>query len=153
VEQAKELIEVAGLKQLLPHPNKLPLPRNMDACHARWRKRVIKAASDHGLDFTHGVAAKLINIYLKASFVCGGHHNHPRVRALHPPIDSMLLDALSAQNVGGYRRAWNEARKIRWSNFNSEQYETVVNHIRDAMPNQALWEVEKYWPGHQQHAR
>jgi hypothetical protein len=46
------------------------------------------------LRFTHGIAAKLVNVYLKSVFVCGGRHDHPRVRALHPPIDSLLLDAL-----------------------------------------------------------
>jgi hypothetical protein len=61
----------------------------------------------------------------------------------------VLLDELSAQNIGGFRRVWNEARQIRWSNFNSEQYETVINNIRASMPNQALWEVEQYWRGYQ----
>jgi hypothetical protein len=149
VEQAKEIIEAAGLNQLLADPNNLPLPQDTDTRHREWRNSVITAAERLGLPFTHGVAAKLINIYLKAGFVCGGHHAHANVQALHPPIDSVLLDELSAQNIGGYRRAWNEARRIRWSNFDSHQYETVINNIRNSMPNQALWEVEQYWRGYQ----
>lgn len=149
VEQAKEILEAAGLYQLLDDPNNLPLPQDTDDRHREWRESVIVAASNLGLAFTHGVAAKLINIYLKAGFVCGGHHAHPNVQALHPPIDSVLLDELSAQNIGDNRRAWNQARRIRWSNFDSEQYETVINNIRASMPNQALWEVERYWRGHQ----
>ena len=101
------------------------------------------------LNFTHGVAAKLINIYLKAGFVCGGHHADARVQALHPPIDSVLLAELSAQNVGGFRSFWDETRQIRWSKFDSQQYETVIDNIRISMPNQALWEVEQYWRGYQ----
>lgn len=149
VEQAKEIIEVAGLNQLLADPNNLPLPQDTDTHHREWRNRVIAAAERLGLPFTHGVAAKLINIYLKAGFVCGGHHAHANVQALHPPIDSVLLKELSAQNIGGHRRAWNEARRIRWSNFDSQQYETVINNIRQSMPNQALWEIEQYWRGYQ----
>lgn len=149
VEQAKTILEAAGLNQLLADPNNLPLPQDIDTCHREWRNSVITEAGNRGLTFTHGVAAKLINIYLKAGFVCGGHHAHANVQALHPPIDSVLLDELSAQNIGGNRHAWNEARRIRWSNFDSQQYETVINNIRATMPNQALWEVEQYWRGYQ----
>ena len=149
VEQAKTILEAAGLDHLLADPNILPLPQDTDARHREWRNSVIAAARNLGLTFTHGVAAKLINIYLKAGFVCGGHHGHASVQALHPPIDSVLLDELSAQDIGSRRRAWNEARRIRWSNFDSQQYETVINNIRASMPNQALWEVEQYWRGYQ----
>ena len=58
------------------------------------------AAKDRGLDLTHGVAAKLINIYLKATFVSADHQDSPRVRAIHPPIDSILLDSLYEQPYG-----------------------------------------------------
>jgi hypothetical protein len=149
VEQGKAILETAKLNQLLAGPNNLPLPEETDIKHREWRRSVIGAAKEHELLFTHGVAAKLINIYLKASFVCGGYHDHARVRALHPPIDGLLLNELSAQNVGGFRDVWNEARKIRWSKLNSEQYENVISKIRQAMPNNALWEVEKYWRGYQ----
>ena len=63
----------------------------MDEEHRRWRAVVKKAAKFEGLNFTHGVAAKLINVYLKSRFVCGGHHAHKRVHNLHPPIDAILL--------------------------------------------------------------
>lgn len=149
VEQAKEIIEIAGLDQLLDDPNNLPLPNNIDAAHAEWRNSIIEGAATLGLEFTHGVAAKLINIYLKAGFVCGGFHDHDNVRALHPPIDSLLLDELSAHDIGGFRRAWNEARRIRWSKFNSQQYQTVIDNIRASLPNGAPWEIEQHWCGYQ----
>lgn len=148
VEQAKTILESVGLDRLLADPNNLPSPQETDANHRKWRDDTIIAAGNLGITFTHGVAAKLINIHLKAGFVCGGHHDHVNVQALHPPIDSVLLDEFSAQNIGGHRRAWNEARRIRWSNFDSQQYETVIHNIRMSMPNQALWEVERYWRGY-----
>ena len=92
VEQGKAILEAAGMDQLLAGPDRLPLPQDTDAIHREWRLKVIAAAKELGLAFTHGVAAKLINIYLKAGFVCGGHHDDDRVRSLHPPIDSVLLD-------------------------------------------------------------
>jgi hypothetical protein len=152
VEQAKEILETSRINQLIADPNNLPLPENIDTCHREWRNRIITAAGNSGLNFTHGVAAKLINIYLKASFVCGGHHAHPRVQALHPPIDSVLLDELYSQRngeIGLRRNVWREARRIRWSKFDSQQYENVISNIRASMPNQALWEVEQFWRGYQ----
>ena len=44
-------------------------------------------AARRNLTFTHGVAAKLINCYLKSRFVCGGYHAHARGRACtHPSM-------------------------------------------------------------------
>ncbi len=149
VEQAKAILESTHMNQLLADPNNLPTPQEIDNSHRIWRNNVIDAAQNQGLAFTHGIASKLINIYLKAGFVCGGHHEHERVQALHPPIDSVLLDELSARDIGGFRCAWNKARSTRWSNFNSEQYETVIKNIRNALPNKGLWEVEQYWRGFQ----
>jgi len=148
VQQGKRILETAGLDRLLAGPDKLPPPNRIDSAHRRWRGAVISAARKLGLKFTHGVAAKLINIYLKAGFTCGGHHNHKRVRALHPPIDSLLLAELRRLDVGGFRRQWAEAAQLRWSKFDSEQYESVVCSIRTSLKSRALWEVEQYWRGY-----
>jgi hypothetical protein len=150
VRQGKAILEAAELKGLLVSPAHLPNPQDTDVVHGVWRSRIIAAAQVEGLQFTHGVAAKLINIYFKAGLVCGGHHNDPRVQALHPPIDSVLLKELAAQDLGGLRREWNEARRIRWSRFTSDQYERVVRNIRMALgPDVPLWTVEQYWRGYQ----
>ena len=150
VEQGKAILEASGMNQLLVDPANLPPPHLIDTAHRKWRGAVIDSARGKGLNFSHGIAAKLINVYLKASFVCGGHHSNERVRALHPPIDAVLLNELSARNFGGLREAWNEARRIRWSNFTSQQYETVIMNIRTALGvNTPLWEIEQYWQGFQ----
>lgn len=150
VKQGKAIVEGARLNYVVANPARLPNPPDVDLTHRAWRESVIVAAKTQSLPFTHGVAAKLINIYFKAGFVCGGHHNDPRVQALHPPIDSVLLEELSAQNLGGLRREWNKAKAIRWSNFTSEQYETVIRNIRAALgSNVPLWETEQYWQGYQ----
>lgn len=149
VQQGKRILESSGLSQVLVDPGRLPIPARVDSTHRKWRNRVIDAAHSEGPKFTHGVAAKLINIYLKAGFVCGGHSDDVRVQALHPPIDSVLLDELARQNVGGLRSTWNSARKARWSKFNSEQYESVIAGIRSALGGAPLWEIEKHWQGYQ----
>ena len=150
VLQGKKIIEAVGLNLLLSDPALLPGPTQIDAKHREWRMAAIKAASAEGLSgFGHGVAAKLINVYLKGAFVCAGHEAHENVAALHPPIDSLLLDELSANNVGDLKKAWNVARKRRWSKFNSTEYEEVINSIRAALEGRPMWEVESYWRGYQ----
>jgi hypothetical protein len=149
VEQAKSIIEGAGLKPLLASPERLPVPTDIDGVHAAWRGKVIATASTLDLTFTHGIAAKLINVYFKAAFVCGGHHDHVRVAALHPPIDALLLDALAKSDLGGQKAAWKKARALRWSKLNSKQYQAVIDAIRLAIPGKPLWHIEEHWRGFQ----
>lgn len=111
---------------------------------------MINAASGVGKAFSHEVAAKLINVYLKARFVCGGHADHLNVGLLHPPIDEVLLDAMFHNDVGGLRAAlWTKARKVRWSKLSSDQYEEVIRGIRKSTQGQPMWKIEEHWRGHQ----
>ena len=124
-------MEGANLKQLLVGADRLP-----DNTHREWRKAVIGTAKIQGLDFTHGVAAKLINIYLKAGFhLWQATIPTPRVQALHPPIDGLLLEELYHRDVGGLRHEWSKAKAIRWSNFTQISMESNLS-IRKALgPN------------------
>ncbi len=150
VQIGKEILEETGLNQLLSSPENLPASSTIDVEHRIWREKAIIAAEKRGLvGFGHGVAAKLINVYLKGAFVCAGYENHPKVAAIHPPIDSLLLDELYFNNVGGLKSDWSLARKLRWSKFSSVQYEAVIQSIRTAMQNKPLWQVESYWRGYQ----
>ena len=156
VEQGKQILEDVGLNIVARTINNLPQPNEFDAEHRKWRNDVINAAKKHNekngkpLAFTHGVAAKLINIYLKSIFVCSGSHGDPKVKAIHPPIDSVLLDALYRQNIGQNRNAWQSARNTRWSKLNSQQYENVINAIQHTIPaGSGLWRIEEYWQGFQ----
>lgn len=150
VNTGKAIIEAIGLQHLLADPAQLPAPTAMDAAHREWRETAIRTAISKELDtFTHGIAAKLINVYLKGVFVCGGHELHDSVQALHPPIDSLLLDELYKGEVGDLRSVWAQARKRRWSKLNAQQYEEVIAGIRQAFKGQPLWQVEAHWRGFQ----
>lgn len=149
VEQGRAILEAAGFKTDFSGPEKLPASEDMNKEHRRWRASIIKAAKSQGLTFTHGVAAKLINIYLKSRFVCGGHSAHERVHDLHPPIDDVLLRTLADLDIGGYAKQWRKARQTRWSKLSSEQYEDVIARVRKSLKGQALWKIEEYWAGNQ----
>lgn len=151
VLQGKRLIESIGLHRLGGDPEQLPAPGEIDAIHRAWRESAICHSAELSLTgFGHGVAAKLINVYLKGIFVCGGHEDHSKVGALHPPIDSLLLNGLYGSDepqIMALRGVWKRARQIRWSKFGSLEYEDVISAVRSAMTGRPLWEIERYWPG------
>jgi len=127
----------------------LPEPPAVDEEHRNWRTDLVRAAKSRKVPFTHGVAAKLVNVYLKSRFVCGGHHAHDRVKCLHPPIDSVLLASLAELNVGGNAKMWRRAARKRWSKFESQDYEQVVALIQRSLKRAPLWMIEEYWKGNQ----
>ncbi|MNL83612.1 hypothetical protein D3C87_2113080 [compost metagenome] len=67
--------------------------------------------------------------------------------ALHPPIDSVLLDKLFANSEGDPKVAWGLARQARWSKFSSDQYEAVIKAVRLQMGDRPLWAIEEFWQG------
>lgn len=81
--------------------------------------------------------------------MCAGHEWHPNVKALHPPIDSLLLNELYRLDVGGLRATWKAARKQRWSMFDSPQYQRVIEAIRAVSDGRPMWMVETHWRGFQ----
>ena len=150
VEKGVRILESTGFDEKFSSLSSLPSPKDLKECHRNWRDKIIKNAKDHGLCFNDGVAAKLINCYLKVRFVCGGHHDDIRVKALHPPIDAVLLKALASENFGGQAKQWRTFQKTRWSKFDSKTYEAVISLIQDSLPKgQPLWKIEEHWKGHQ----
>jgi hypothetical protein len=114
----------------------------MDQMHAQWSKRVMAEARKRKLKFTRGIAAKLINLYLKAKFTCGGYADHPHVAALHPPIDSLLLKA--------YNRTLKPQDRlpVNWSTFDSKTYQQAIGALRLGRNDLPLWTAESLWQGH-----
>lgn len=150
VEDGTKILESSGMKKVAKSIDNLPVPSDFDKLHRYWREQVINAAKEFDLEFTHGVAAKLINIYLKSVYVCGENHADPKVQAIHPPIDSVLLDKLYKQNIGNQKSEWQKARKARWSKLSSIEYENLIAAVKNANPaNQGLWKIEEYWQGFQ----
>lgn len=149
VQHGVQILEACGFDVSFASPDQLPPPPALDKTHNEWRKAIIAAAKRENLAFSHGIAAKLINCYLKTRFVCGGHHDHNRVKCLHPPIDEVLLKELARRDVGGFRKDWQDFRQRRWSKYDSKTYQTVIGRIRQSLaPEAPLWMIEEYWQGH-----
>ncbi len=142
VGQGKAILEAAGFKADLRLPRQLPSPARIDRTHAIWRRLIIKAAARHRLRFSHGVAAKLINLYLKSRFTLAGHEDNPRVAALHPPVDSLLLRAINKGLPRDRRLPTN------WSKFDSTTYHRVISQLRAISAPAPFWTIETNWQGH-----
>lgn len=149
VMDGRQILEAAGFTALFTVAN-LPVPNQLDKRHTAWRHTVITEAAKMNLTFTHGVAAKLINSYLKNRFVCGGHHTDKRVKALHPPIDAVLLHALAEANFRDRAQEWRKFHDLRWSKFDSDTYQAVIDLIRGSLSaSEPLWKIEQHWRGYQ----
>lgn len=157
VEQGVRLIEGCGLQALSEDWDRLPRAEEFDARHRHWREDLIAAApsvlpAGERRQFTAGVAAKLINCYLKPLYVTGIIKNLSKEdsaarNAIHPPIDRILLRTLALADVGSMRREWKRFADIGWSNFTHEQYETVVEMVK-SVTNGQLWTIEEHWGGY-----
>lgn len=87
-----------------------------------------------------GEQSSLIS-HSRQTFVCGGFHQHPRVKSLHPPVDSILLRGMVANGFGNA----DDFEGIHWTKLNSSGYQKVIDAIRSATKTGPLWEVEKFW--------
>lgn len=150
VKQGRVLLETVGLNLDFCNLQNLPSPDAIDEKHKQWREAIIALAKTTlAKPMSHGVAAKLINCYLKMRFVCGGCSDHKNVVSLHPPIDRILLKTLAIKNIGNHKREWKKLHDVGWSNFNSDQYEEVINLVRLTQQDAPLWMIEEFWPGNQ----
>ena len=149
VQKGKAILESAGFDRLVGDPDLLPSPETTDVVHRQWRDCVRGAAREEGLAFSHGMAAKLINCYLKVAFVTVPLASHPRVGALHPPVDRLLLSGLAVCDPPRAVR-WRRLRDAAWSRFDSDTYEEAIALIREYLGDGvALWRVEHAWQGYQ----
>lgn len=149
VEDGVRILECAGFDARFSKPDNLPGRTELDSCHRRWREDVIAEAKNRNLHFTHGVAAKLINCYLKVRFVCGGHEVDTRVAALHPPIDGLMLKALAMAEDPKIQGRWKGFGNRPWSKLDSETYESLIGLIRQTVGAAPMWSIEEYWRGYQ----
>jgi hypothetical protein len=148
VEHGRNWLEAAGFTETF-RADSLPLPKETDAAHREWRDAIVKQAKKDEKELKHGQAAKLISVYLKARFVCGGYAEHSAVAALHPPIDRLLLNHLITNDFAGQKAIWRHARDIGWSKLSQEQYEQLIGDLRLALKEKPFWMIEEYWQGHQ----
>ena len=134
--------QVGELRHCVCAPENLPEPENFCKKHRQWRNELIQASD--GV-ITDGIAAKLINVYLKASVVQCCFADQPKVKVVHPPIDNFLLKSLKLTRNDIWR-----GQSVTWSELDSDQYEAVIEKVCKTLGDGvALWKIEEHWQGHQ----
>ena len=95
---------------------------------------------------SHGQAAKLINVFVKALMPSNIYSVSSEIkeywcRIVHPPIDSILLKNMQDENFGNLNIRWNT--KYTWTKLNPNEYEFIIKAIKDNEP--CLWKIERLW--------
>lgn len=143
VEVCKNLLESCGINEKLHLVRLGTTEHDFDKWHSK-KCGQIKKKSDKHIHF--GGAAKMLNVYLKARFVCAENSDSPAIGWIHPPIDRLMLKKLAKCNVGGRKKEWRRFSKIGWSKFQRNEYRQLVNLIRECLERNPMWKVEMYWP-------
>jgi hypothetical protein len=141
VQVGTKLIDLSGLPKNLEANGLAQSAEAFDALHQIWCTSIINAAKGMKIRLTYGVAAKLVNVYLKVRAVSGIQAPIKGSEFVHPPIDGILLRRLSRQAIGG-RRDWHSAP---WTQLNQHQYAALVSQIRQALDSAPLWQIEEHW--------
>lgn len=142
VEVGRKIIKNAEIHKVLRGGiHSLPDKKSVDIWHKKWCEKLIKKANEQGLTFSHGRAAKLMNVYLKTGFVTIANKHNKKVGALHPPIDRAVLEGL---------RAKNRDLPGNWTQLDPGEYQTVIDCVRDQLhkkKEERLWMIETLWDG------
>jgi hypothetical protein len=144
------ILEDSPLYEVISNPDLLPDPIDFDASHRRWRRDIIRISG--ALDFTDGVAAKLINCYLKAALINPNTVQNPKIKAIHPPVDRILLKNLIKDSSLKFCAKHGISKKVpAWSKLKSDEYENIIEGIKEVLeydvtfPRRGLWEIERWW--------
>jgi hypothetical protein len=130
----------------------------VDADAANWH-RTIAVTSAQGYDAWHigtiegvhrklvgsvpsigwGIAAKLVNVFIKGRWLLDAAHTGPMRSFGHPAIDSILLRLIDKSHGTDY------ARSLRWQHMTRQDYEGVIAALRQRHPHEAIWTIEEGW--------
>jgi hypothetical protein len=140
-------LQSTGIRNTLSLPTTLRCSTvEFDAMHNEWCSAVQSFLIDLGIPgSSYGRAAKLINVYVKATIILGEDRETPLGHHAHPPIDSNLLRALAMSNEikSPYRRAW---ARVRWTKLERSTYRELIEQLRDVVSEGApFWTIESYW--------
>ena len=166
VKDAHDILEATGFRGLAEEGVEwLPEPANFDVQHRDWRRSIRREAKQNKIQgLSHGRAAKLINVFLKALMppdlenLPAGHKE--KWCTVHPPIDRILLANMKKDGVGcpDFWSSLPGSSFPAWTQFGSEDYQKVIDLIRENEESclglgsngpVPLWKVERYWDGHQ----
>ena len=150
VLEGRRWIEEADLYDACRHWRDIPRqPTDFDQWHKEKRQHIINVSDLP--ERSDGLAAKLINVYMKSCFFSVGIAEEPLVdlrRVMHPPIDRLLLSALGdKKRPEMLRQPWVKRRGMAWSQLSCAAYQEIINDLRQEFD--PIWMCEALWAGGQ----
>ena len=120
-------------------------------------KQLLNTHNKSHNNYTYGIAAKLLNCYLKVFFLESfGKQNFADF--IHPPVDAILLKALRKDD----KKLFNFKNSIftnigvqkipTWTRINENEYKTIIKLMKEFVSSKnenGLWKIESFWIGHQ----
>lgn len=108
-------------------------------------------------DYSYGIAAKLLNCYLKVFYL--EYFGKDRFADfIHPPIDRLLLLALKKEDPKLFNFENEVFVSVKnpkipvWTKINENEYISIINLINEfvlSRGQKGLWKSEAFWSGHQ----
>ena len=108
-------------------------------------------------NYTYGIAAKILNCYLKVFFL-ESFGNQKFADFIHPPVDAILLKALRKED----KKLFNFKNSIftnigiqkipTWTRINQDEYKEIIKLMKEFLSSKnqnGLWKIEFFWIGHQ----
>jgi hypothetical protein len=114
--------------------------------HRVWCDSIVDHLVRAGVqNVTFGRAAKLVAVYLKSMVVMGPLADSSLARVAHPPIDRILLQNLSRDQILD-ASVRTEFRATNWTSLDRLRYYALIEMIRKSFPNlDEFWRLEEYW--------
>jgi len=128
------------MEYLTQKPTPAPTADQFDALFYNWVERTIDfLKTEHQKEVSFGVSAKLISVYLKGAWVLHSTENCSLARLIHPPIDSILLQAIDSV------KGTSLSKKYKWQKLDRPQYESLLKSLRSIANNGPFWQIEEHW--------
>lgn len=134
----------------------------IDADAGNWHKAVaVTSAKDYDawhmqtIDGVHrmlvstvptigwGIAAKLVNVFIKGQWLLDVSYTGPMRSFGHPAIDSILLRLIDKSYQTNY------SRSLRWQHMTRPEYMGVIDALRRHHAHDAIWTIEEGWSADQ----
>lgn len=131
-----EAIEATSLRKFSESEINISL-EDYKQLHKEWSTQIITTLNNK-VECSYGRAAKIIAIYLKTTVVIPEKGLTQRCEVIYPPIDRVLLKALSKLEE------LKDFDKEKWTTFDEPKYKEVANRIRKKF-SCFNWSIEKYW--------
>lgn len=117
-----------------------PTTSQLDALFYGWVERVIiYLKKEHDKNISFGIAAKLISVYIKGAWVLHSPANCGLAAIIHPPIDSILLEAIDST------KGTDLHTKYKWQKLDRTEYESLIETLRKIAGDRPFWTIEEHW--------